>query len=263
MGTSTTRAPVTRTVTKTAAVQVTKTSGGFHARVSTFGIVDSQGDVVKAGAFKRILDERGGGPFPVVWAHQMWDPSMYIGKATAAESDDGLDVDADYFDTDTAQHVRRLMDEDLVVEFSWSGKATGHYAEAADGAYVWEIDEVTDLWEFGPVLRGANPDTELLSMKALSDRLATKEGRALAQQHVETLKSIHDQLGGVIDAVEKPPAHSYDKGKADDGAPPGAPAPDADDGDDTTKAEDTKSSAFVIPTRVLLELAAPTRIKGK
>ena len=69
-----------------------------------------------------------------------------------------------------------------------------------DGYY--EIRKV-DLWEAGPCFKGANPDTELLGVKSAVSRLATKEGRVLAQKHVTTLKTIHEELAEVIAAVEK------------------------------------------------------------
>jgi hypothetical protein len=64
-----------------------------------------------------------------------------------------------------------------------------------------------DLWEAGPCFKGANAETELLSVKSdgsLSGALlARKEGRVLASKHVATLKTIRDGLNEVIDAVDK------------------------------------------------------------
>jgi hypothetical protein len=64
-----------------------------------------------------------------------------------------------------------------------------------------------DLWEAGPCFKGANADTELLSIKTLAKRatLLRKEGRVLAQRHVDALKDAHEKLGDIIAAVEKSP----------------------------------------------------------
>lgn len=262
MATATARAPG-ELIRKTVTAKATKTAGGFTALVSRFGNVDSQGDVVLPGAFAKSLAERGDRPIPVVWTHETRAILSYVGKATATETDEGLLVEAEFFDTPEAQHVRLLMEEGLVVEFSWQGRVLdGDLVKVDEDHYAFGLKEI-DLWEVGPTLKGANAETELLGVKALTDRLASKEGRVLAQQHVETLKSIHEQLGGVIDAVgKKEPTHSYDEGKADDGAPPGAPEPDAGDGDgdtDHTKAEGTEPPAFSFSRRVALELAVPLR----
>ncbi|ANC31437.1 HK97 family phage prohead protease [Isoptericola dokdonensis] len=237
-----------RVICKSVAAVVSKTAGGFEARVSTFGNVDVQGDVVLPGAFDRTIEEWGDRPVPVVWSHQTWDPEAFIGKATIEAREDGLYVTAEYLDTERAQHVRDLMDSGLVVEFSWSGRVReGEMVKVDEDTWAFGLKDI-DLWEVGPTFKGANPDTELLGVKALSARLTTKEGRVLAQRHVDTLRGIQEQLGGVLDAVESKSAG--DDPPTDDGAPPGAPDPGDASGEPTTKtASDDTSGAAVISNR--------------
>ena len=99
------------------------------------------------------------------------------------------------------------MEAGVITEFSWSGRVTEGSWVDKDGVGPWgdgyyEIRKV-DLWEAGPCFKGANPDTELLGVKSALIHLTTKEGRVLAQKHVTTLKTIHEELAEVIAAVEK------------------------------------------------------------
>lgn len=198
------------TVTKTATATVTKVDtgegpGSFEALVAVFDNVDSQGHMVLKGAFTESLASKD--TWPVLWAHQMQDDTAIIATATAKETEEGLVFAADFLDTPRAQNIRKLMSAGVITEFSWSGRVTEGSWVDKEGVGPWgdgyyEIRKV-DLWEAGPCFKGANPDTELLGVKSAVSRLATKEGRVLAQKHVTTLKTIHEELAEVIAAVEK------------------------------------------------------------
>src|SRR4051794_34903573 len=88
-------------------------AGMFKALVSTFGNVDSAGDVVMPGAFGKSLAkwEMSGDPIPCVWAHDWSDPFSHIGHVVkAVETDAGLEVEAQLdLDNPTAQQVHRLL----------------------------------------------------------------------------------------------------------------------------------------------------------
>ena len=196
-------------VAKTATATITSINdeglGSFEALVAVFGNIDSQGDMVTKGAFADALATKA--VWPSVWAHQMQDDTAIIATATAKETDEGLVFVADFLDTPRAQNIRKLMEAGVITEFSWSGRVTEGSWVDKEGVGPWgdgyyEIRKV-DLWEAGPCFKGANPDTELLDVKSAVSRLATKEGRVLAQKHVTTLKTIHEELAGVIAAVEK------------------------------------------------------------
>lgn len=234
---------------KTAAGRVTKVDdggeggpGSFEALVAVYDNIDSQGDMVVKGAFTEAI--AGGAEFPSFWAHQFYDDTAVIGAAKFTETDDGLLMSATFIDTDRAQNIRRLMAAGLIKEFSWSGRVVEGSWIDKEGEGRWndgyyEIRKV-DLWEAGPCFKGANPDTELLGVKSAVDRLATKEGRVLAQKHVDSLKGVRDTLDGVIAAVEKVTDEDEEK-SADTTDPQALPA--GETGSDTTVSEHDRIKA--------------------
>ena len=197
-------------VTKTVAATITKVDAGeglgsFEALVGVFDNIDSQGDMVIKGAFADSLAAKE--VWPVLWAHQMQDDTAIIATARAKETGEGLVFTADFLDTPRAQNIRKLMAAGLITEFSWSGRITEGSWVDKEGEGPWgdgyyEMRQI-DLWEAGPCFKGANAETELLGVKSAVSRLTTKEGRVLAQKHVTTLKTIHEELAEVIAAVEK------------------------------------------------------------
>ena len=203
-----------RFVAKTA---VTDTPGEFTALVSAFGNKDSQGDIIDKGAYADTLAARAksGTPLPVIWSHQWQDPESFIGEYTKAEeTDKGLLLTGtlDVEDNPRAARVHKLMKSGRVVEFSVSGVVTDDEEveiKSDDGKTVvgkeYHIKKL-DLWEAGPCFKGANSETELMSVKSLvTDMIAasqiSKEGKVLAAKHVATLKDAHGKLGDVLKAV--------------------------------------------------------------
>ncbi|UXE04743.1 capsid maturation protease [Arthrobacter phage Shambre1] len=188
--------------------------GQFEAIVSAFGNKDSQGDVIEAGAFTKTLAEWivKGRPIPVVWSHQFSDPESILGQyISAEETDEGLKMVGQLeLNWAKAARVHELMEKGLIVEFSISGKVRDYELIEDDDEDSWwpsmKIKDI-DLWEAGPCFKGANPDTELLSVKS-DGRLtgsaptALKAGRVLAQKHVDSLKDVRDQIDTIISAVD-------------------------------------------------------------
>lgn len=191
--------------------------GQFVALVSAFGNKDSQGDIVEEGAFTKTLAEWviKGRPIPVVWAHQFGDMFKILGKYTAAEeTSEGLKMTGQLnLKWAEAQRVYDLMQEELVVEFSISGKVRDYeFIEDDEDEDSWwpsmKIKDI-DLWEAGPCFKGANSETELLSVKSdghLQGRAigVRKEGRILATKYVDKLKTARDDLDAIIQEVDKP-----------------------------------------------------------
>ncbi|MFI7249798.1 HK97 family phage prohead protease [Micromonospora chalcea] len=182
--------------------------GEFEAIVSVFGNVDSYGDVVMPGAFVDVLDEwkAKGDPIPVIWSHNWYDPFAHIGTVLEAkETEQGLWVKG-LVDLDpearTAAQVYRLLKGRRVTQFSFAyDVADASWAER-DGQDVYELRKFGALYEVGPCLVGANQETELIAAKARQLAAGVKEGRVLAQAHVDRLKSAHTALGEVIAAAE-------------------------------------------------------------
>jgi HK97 family phage prohead protease len=140
-----------------------------------FGNVDHGGDRVLKGAFAKSLGkwELKGDPIPVIWNHMWENPEAHIGKidpGNAVETDDGLLVKGSIdMDNPFAKQVYRLLKERRVTEFSFGYNLLD--AEKKNGAL--ELMEI-DLFEVGPTLKGMNPATELLAVKALAKETAPK-----------------------------------------------------------------------------------------
>jgi HK97 family phage prohead protease len=151
----------------------TSTDGEFTALVAVFNNVDRGGDRIMPGAFTKTLAQwRGSGdPVPVIWSHDWKTPDAHIGVAYAKDmkqTDRGLLVKGrlDIDDNPIAQRVHKLMQRRSLKEFSFGyGVPTGGARKASDGAN--ELIEI-DLVEVGPTLKGMNPDTELHSVKGLT-----------------------------------------------------------------------------------------------
>jgi HK97 family phage prohead protease len=185
--------------------------GQFTALVSVFGNEDLMGDVVLPGAFTQTLTDWAakGDPIPVIWSHDWGDPFAHIGVTlTAAETDEGLLVTGQIEDLDTnptAAQVYRLLKGRRVTQFSFAYDIVeGAWVENRD-AGPWgghyELRQL-DLYEVGPCLVGANQETELLAAKAAGLARGVKEGRVLAQAHVDRLKDAHAAIGEVIAAAD-------------------------------------------------------------
>lgn len=160
--------------------------GTFTALVSVFNNVDSVGDRMKPGAFKRTLEEwrKSGDPIPVVFNHDWGTPDAHIGIAdprAVYESDDGLVVQGklDIGDNPVARQVYKLLKRRSLKEFSFGYTVpAGGEKRGKDG--INDVLDV-DLIEVGPTLKGANPDTQLQAVKS------AVEGKQLSSD-------IHSQL---------------------------------------------------------------------
>jgi len=237
-----------RAISKRLLAKVEPVSGGqrgeFTALVSAFGNVDHYGDIVDAGAFAKSLAdwETRSGKLPVIWSHQWDDPDSFIGGYIEAnEIEQGLlmrgllDVD----DNPRAARVYDLMEKGYIDEFSFGGLATkyGDLERLDDGSLAQHITEI-ELWEAGPCFKGANPATELVSVKAMQ--------RALADTQVEQLKQLLDELI----AEGSPPGDPDDESTDDPG----------EDDDSVDPAEDETRGATLAPhVRALLELTTMTK----
>lgn len=143
--------------------------GKFTAVVSTFDVVDSQGDVMKPGAFDdSIAKFQAGMVIPILFAHKWDDPQANIGvitgmrqTATCLEIDGQLDLSSP-----NGLQCFKLLKDGRIHEFSVGGDA--HYGPSIDQAHgdcAWPIEKF-DLCEVSLCLRGANPETRLVSTKS-------------------------------------------------------------------------------------------------
>lgn len=213
--------PEQREIQKTyaAKAEAGTAKGEFTAIVSAFGNVDSQGDIVDEGAFAGSIDKYASGDavMPVIFSHQWNDLNAWLGKYDDMEEVKGVGLKLhgllDVEDSASSKRAHQLMKDGTLREFSFGGRVTKHEVvrvpdeDAMDGERVeYHLKEI-DLWEAGPTFKGANSETQLLSVKSLDslvslrETIATKEGRVLAQKHTDALRSAHQTLGEVLDAV--------------------------------------------------------------
>lgn len=205
---------ITKTFAAKARVVEDEKPGTFEAIVSATGNKDYAGDIMEPGCFEKTLAEwvLKSRPIPVVWSHQFTDPFSILGKYIEQEEiDAGLRMKGELnLSWEKARHVHELMKEELIVEFSISGKVRDYeWIEDDDEDSWWPGMRVKDidLWEAGPCFRGMNPETELISVKAngaLGGRIPIlrKEGRAISQKNLDKLKSAREQLDEIIASVD-------------------------------------------------------------
>lgn len=140
-------------------------SGEFEALVAVFGNVDLAGDRIVKGAFVDSLKqwEAKGRPVPVVFSHQWGDLDAHIGEVLEArETDEGLHVKAQLdMEDPSAAKVFRLLKRGTLAEFSFAYDVVEEKVQ--NGAN--ELLKL-DLIEVGPTLKGMNPETQLISVKA-------------------------------------------------------------------------------------------------
>lgn len=169
--------------------------GTFEAIFAVFGNEDHDGDILELGSFTETLSKSLP---PVVWSHDWLTPPVGV-TLEAAELDraalerlvpdgipDGITggayakarllVDVEQGeDVPLARHINAALKaaggdgRTALREFSWGGQVVKESRETRDNQpTVYHLD-IVELAEWGPCLKGANPATELLAAKALSD----------------------------------------------------------------------------------------------
>lgn len=143
--------------------------GKFTAVVSTFNVVDSQGDMMLPHAFDdSIANFRAGKTIPILFSHNWTDPNANVGVITdMRQTDTCLEIDGQLdLSSPNGLQCFKLLKDGRVHEFSVGGEAwydDGH--TAPDGDLVWPITKF-DLFEVSLCLKGANPETRLVSTKS-------------------------------------------------------------------------------------------------
>lgn len=202
---------IVRTVTKRLPVIYAKAltaadePGTFEAIVATFGNVDPVGDIVEPGSFAKSISA---GLPPVVWTHDWMTPPVGVTlemseltlaqlKALAPNSNFPDDVTGGLYgkarllvnqeageDVPVARQVYAGMlaeggdGRPAIREFSWSGAILAQTIELVDGAAPeFHLTEI-DAYEWGPCLKGMNPETILLAAKAAIDHGEIESSRA-------------------------------------------------------------------------------------
>lgn len=242
--------------------------GTFQALVSVYGNTDLHGDIVTAGAFDETIKawKTRGTPTPLVWSHQFDKVESIIGEITGLTSTDkGLQIDGKFhLDQPNAARIHSLMEQGIISEFSWSGEVLEYEViepdEDEEDFWAWMFPGIkiqkVDLWEAGPCFKGANPETELLSIKnrnhgPLAEAMkiagairAARKTETLTPDHREALNEARNTITEILASTEQEPDED-----------------DEDTDDDQPEGDDDSSAGKSAPTdqpniRALLELTA-------
>lgn len=134
-----------------------KDQGIVEAYVSIFNNIDLDGDIIKMGAFKESLKAK----LPKgVWMH---DWNIPIAKTLKAEEHEkGLFIQAQFnLETQRGKEAYSDIKFGIIDEFSIGFRVLDFEWDEADNRVIKKVK----LYEWSPVLAGANPDTELLDVK--------------------------------------------------------------------------------------------------
>lgn len=201
--------------------------GEFVVYPSTFiRKADSYGDVVARGAFADTIREwkESGNTLPGLYGHRLDDPDYFVAGATEMEEDDhGLRVKG-AFDLESPKGMqvyrlvkgRRLNQLSFAFDILDEGKV-----ELDDGTTANELRKLK-LYEFSFVPVGANQDTSVVAVKALTEQL--KAGRVLSAKNETSLREARDAIDSVLKALEAEDGKSARPG-GDDQEEASAPAP--------------------------------------
>lgn len=199
--------------------------GQVEAFVSVFGNVDHMGDRVVPGAFKNSIAEwkESGHPVPVIFSHDWSDVWSHIGVVDELEeTEKGLKAlyTLDIADNPVAAQVYRLLKRRSIKEHSFAYEVREEH-RAKDGAN--DLLEL-GLFEVGPTLKGANPDTEVLAVKSLLE-VEAKAGRSISTKNESLLRDAADAINTVLGSLGDPEEEKQTDGdtgtaKADADTPP-------------------------------------------
>jgi HK97 family phage prohead protease len=182
--------------------------GEFLVYPSTFTRTpDSYGDVVAKGAFLDTIEEwkASGQTLPGLFGHRFDDPDFYVaGALDMGEDDHGWWVKGEFdLDSPKGPQVYRLVKGRRLSQLSFAFDVLEEgVVEIGDGEKANELRKLK-VYEFSFVPIGANQDTSVVAVKAVTDQLTAdvKEGRVLASKHIDSLRKAQEAIGAVITAA--------------------------------------------------------------
>lgn len=156
--------------------------GSFSGYASIFGVLDTVGDMVMPGAFKRTLREQK--QFPLLWSHNIMEP---IGLVAGQEDEKGLRVEGQLnLDVQRAREVRSLIRQGAV-----NGLSIGYQTikEGQDKESNARLLKEIKLWEISPCVFQACPKAIVDEMKSDEEPPETKP---YANEHAARLRDPGD-----------------------------------------------------------------------
>ena len=134
-------------------------AGTFTGYASIFDMVDTYGDAVQRGAFKKTLREKQ--QFPLLWSHDIAKP---IGIISGKEDKKGLEVTGQLnLDVQLAREIRSLMAQGAVTGLSIGYNAVKELIDNETG--IRNLQEI-NLWEISPCVFQSCPDAVVDDVKS-------------------------------------------------------------------------------------------------
>lgn len=226
--------------------------GQFLVYPSTFiKEPDSYGDIVAKGAFLDTIAEwkESGNTLPGLYGHRMDDPDYFVaGAVDMGEDEHGWWVKGEFdLESPKGPQVYRLVKGRRLNQLSFAFDTLDEKSVTLeDGRKANELQRLK-VYEFSFVPIGANQDTSVVAVKALTEAMAGefKAGRVLAQKHIDSLRSAQDAIGVVIEAAEA----TNDQEKAN-----GKPQGNDEEPDQAKSAHPVEPSALTLAEALDLEI---------
>lgn len=157
--------------------------GSFTGYGSVFDVIDSYGDAVRKGAFKKTLKEKK--KFPLLWSHDSY--LVPIGIIMGEEDDHGLEVAGSLnLDIELARDVRSAMKQGSV-----NGLSIGYNVVKKDidnETGIRTIKEIS-LWEISVCIFQACPGAVVAEIKSrlLGEEPDQKSTPEIKPEHIHLI----------------------------------------------------------------------------
>lgn len=172
--------------------------GVVAAVFSTFGVIDSDGDVTRPGAFE------DGAPVRIsAYGHGSWAGALPVGKGTIRQTKKEAILDGQFFLDTTAGRDTFTVVKELGALQEWSyGYDPVEFSFGEQNDQKVRFLDKLKVFEVSPVLIGAGVNTRTLVAKSRGDLRFTQEaGLVLAD------------LADLLDRADDVVAHRSEKGK--------------------------------------------------
>lgn len=147
---------------------VDEDKGIIEGYFSSFGNKDSDGDIIKKGAYKRTIDHKGPGGSNRIMHLLQHDPTKPLGKPSMLKEDDfGLLFRTKVSDTSYGKDALKLYKDGVFNEHSVGINIVKSTWSDQDEANI--VTEVK-MWEGSTVTWGANEMTPVIGMKSEGDQ---------------------------------------------------------------------------------------------
>jgi HK97 family phage prohead protease len=192
--------------------------GVVEAIIAAYNI-DDVGDKIIPGAFEKDLAawQASGDPIPFVWSHQHNDLDAHVGEVLEAkEIDEGLYVKAQLdMDEPSGRKLWKLLKGRRIRKFSFAYDIKSAGWAEKDGKEFFELREL-GIFEVGPTLIPANPQTDLIAAKG-----AAGGGAAAIQELHDKTCGLGAKCAKAEDTTDTDRKATRDDGPAKDETPAG------------------------------------------